>query len=43
MTNGYEEVKAQDEGDENPDDMVGEEVKPEHGLDVTKFEEEVGQ
>lgn len=33
------EHPARDEGDEQPDLMVGEEVEPEHDLDIEAFEE----
>lgn len=36
----FEEVPAQDDGDENPDELAGEEVEPEHDLDVFSFEDE---
>lgn len=38
----FEEVPAQDDGDENPDELAGEEVEPEHDLDISMFEEDGG-
>lgn len=35
-----EDFSATDEGDESPDDLVGEEVEPEHDLDPDNFEED---
>lgn len=32
------EAEAQDDGDENADDLVGEEVEPEHDLNIDEFE-----
>lgn len=40
MAEEFEEVEAQDEGDEFPDQLVGEEVEPEHDLNVGKFKDE---
>lgn len=34
-----EELPAMDAGDENPDEMVGDEVEPEHTLDLDAFTE----
>lgn len=40
MSENPEEVPAQDEGDVDPDSLVGDEVEPEHTLNVDEFEEE---
>lgn len=34
------DAPAQDEGDEHPDDLVGEPVQPDHDLNVDDFDEE---
>lgn len=35
-----ETVPSEEQHDENPDLLVGEEVEPEHDLDITSFEED---
>lgn len=42
MEEDFEEVPAIDDGDESPDSLAGEEVEPEHDLDIDSFEEEDG-
>lgn len=42
MTDQPLEHQAYDEGDENPDEMVGDPVEPDHDLDPSTFDEDEG-